>query len=77
MASKKYVAHINCSPWVEDGEWNIVIEKDYIQFTGTASDEKVYELIEDILAKALDTNLIHSYYIERQHDTKPTVHLPE
>lgn len=78
MSKRTYVAHINCTPWIEDGRWNIIIERDYHHVTGLDGDEGGNsKLVEEILESALDNGTIHSYYIQRPNDDAPIVHLPE
>lgn len=70
----KYIAHLNCSPWVEDGEWNIVVgQKNYHAFSGNDSDKFCDEL-DKILQSALDTGAIDSYYIQRHNHPAPVKH---
>lgn len=73
MDKPRYIAHVNCSPWIEDGEWNIVHERDYHSFTGIDSDD-AYDMLDKILVSALDTGSIHSYYIQRAKDPVPVKH---
>lgn len=76
MDEKKYIAHINSSPWVEDGEWHIVIDRGYICFGGVDTDH-AYKTIEMALQSALDRGIIHSYYIQRASDKKPVSHIED
>lgn len=78
MSKRTFTAHINCTPWVEDGKWNIIIERDYYHVVGIESDDDSNaNLVEEILQSALDEGVIHSYYIQRHDAEKPIIHLPE
>lgn len=78
MSKRTFTAHINCSPWVEDGRWNIIIEHDYYHVVGLESDDDSNaNLIEEILGSALDEGVIHSYHIQRHDDPAPTIHFPK
>lgn len=73
----KLIAHINCSPYQEDGVWNIHVNgNDYSHAEYEDADEKFYEFLDDYLSKALDNYGIHSYYIQRDDRPEPILHFP-
>lgn len=77
MSKRNLVAHVNCSPWVEDGKWNIVLQKNHFSFTAKDdNDSDNFSSIDDFLERALDAGVIDSYYIKRATDPEPTVHAP-
>jgi hypothetical protein len=62
--------HINCSPWLEDGKWNLQKEHDYEVCLYSKEDFdrlKVEESMED----ALEWGHIHSYHIQYPEDPEP------
>jgi hypothetical protein len=71
----KLIAHINCSPYVEDGTWNIHVNgHDYYHTMYEDADERFFDILDDYLSKALDNHGIHSYYLERDDQPNPVVH---
>lgn len=77
MTKRTLTAHVNCTPWIDDGEWHIVIERDYFTFSAVDDDDSdTFSAIDNLLETALDKGIIHSYYIRRKDDPKPVVHPP-
>lgn len=78
MSKRLLVAHVNCSPYLKDGEWNICLDRDYFSFVAVDdNDSEKFSAINDLLETALDKHIIHSYYIKRASDSEPIVHSPK
>ena len=77
MKKPKYIVHINCSPWVENGQWNIIINDNYSKEKHYDEENVEFHLLEQSWDIALDSGFIHSYYIQRDTDPEPIKHLPE